>query len=79
MRENSAWGLEVGLYLAITFGITWSIAIVVLGFPHWFEAHFGVLGSGSPLFYVAVWAPNVAALVLTIARGGRPALADLTS
>ncbi|MGH8598138.1 MAG: CPBP family glutamic-type intramembrane protease [Gammaproteobacteria bacterium] len=73
------WRIEVALYLAITFGITWSIAVVVLGFPDWFVSRFGALSSTSPFFYVAVWAPNVAALTLTITRGGWPALKDLFS
>ncbi len=69
--------VEIALYLAITFGITWSIAVVVLGFPDWFAAHFGELTRTSPFFYAAVWAPNAAALVLTATRGGASAMKDL--
>jgi len=72
-RRNS----EIALYLAITFGITWSIAIIVLGFPDWFVAHFGQLTSSSPFFYAAMWAPNVAAITLTAAHGGWAGLKDL--
>ena len=71
--------LEISLYLAITFGITWSIAVVVLGFPDWFVAHFGELGPTSPFFYAAVWAPNVAAITLTATRGGWLAIRELLS
>ncbi len=49
----------------------------MLGFSSWFEAHFGELTATSPFFYAAVWAPNVAALVLTSLRGGAPAVRDL--
>jgi uncharacterized protein len=73
------WKAEVALFLAITFGITWAIAVMALGFSTWFEAHFGPLTSSSPFFYVAVWAPNIAALVLTGARGGGEAVKDLFS
>jgi len=73
------WKVEIALYLAITFAITWSIAVLVLGFPDWFEAHFGPLTSTSVFFYVAVWAPNVAAITLTSVRGGWPELKDLLS
>ncbi len=76
---RNGWKIEVGLFLAITFGITWSIATVVLGFPVWFEAHFGALTSSSPLFYAAVWAPNIAALILTSTRGRWRAVRDLFS
>lgn len=61
---------EVGLYLGLVFAITWGIAVAVLGFPVWFEAHFGALTNHSPLFYVAVWAPNFAAIALSLAFGG---------
>jgi membrane protease YdiL (CAAX protease family) len=71
------WATDVALFLAITFGITWSIAIAVLGFSSWFEAHFGALTATSPFFYAAVWAPNVAALALTALRGGGAAVRDL--
>lgn len=71
------WKVDVALFLAITFGITWAIAIMALGFSTWFEAHFGPLTSSSPFFYVAVWAPNIAALVLTSVRGGAEAVKDL--
>jgi membrane protease YdiL (CAAX protease family) len=77
--ERDAWKTEVALFLAITFGITWAIAVMALGFSAWFEAHFGPLSSSSPFFYVAVWAPNIAALVLTSARGGVAAVKDLFS
>lgn len=73
------WKIEVALFLAITFGITWSIAVLVLGFSAWFETHFGPLTSSSPFFYAAVWAPNIAALVLTSTRGGAAAVKDLFS
>ena len=77
--DREGWKTEVALFLAITFGITWSIAVLVLGFSTWFEAHFGALNSASPFFYAAVWAPNVAAITLTSARGGWPSLRDLLS
>ena len=70
---------EIWRFLAIAFGITWSIAVVVLGFPGWFTAHFGELSRTSPFFYAAVWAPNVAAITLSATRGGWPAVKDLFS
>ena len=76
---RDTWKVEVALFLAITFGITWSIAVLVLGFSVWFEAHFGALTSTSAFFYAAVWAPNVAAITLTSLRGGWPEVKDLLS
>lgn len=68
---------EVGLYLAIVFGVTWGLAVVVLGFPAWSTAHFGVLNASSPIFYAAVWAPDFAAVVLSLAFAGPRGLAQL--
>lgn len=73
-RQGNA---EITLYLCITFGITWSLAVVVLGFPDWFTAHFGKLNQSSAVFYLAVWAPNIAAVSLTVARGGWPGVKAL--
>ncbi len=79
LQRRSRDGVEVALYLAITFGVCWSIAGLVMAFPTWTNATFGPMNNRSPLFYAAVWSPNIAALTLTIARGGWPALRDLLS
>lgn len=72
-------GLEIALYLAVVFGVTWGIAALVLGSPAWFQAHFGPLTHASPAFYIAVWAPDAAAVALTVAFGGWPKLRTLLS
>lgn len=77
MQSKQSWRWDVGLYLAITFGITWSVAVAAIGFPDWFRATFGILSEHSPIFYAAVWAPNVAAIVLTLTRGKSGALTAL--
>jgi membrane protease YdiL (CAAX protease family) len=68
---------QVAWFLALTFAITWSIAVAVLGFPDWFERTFGPLSSGAPAFYLAVWAPNIVAVALTLRYSGGPGLTDL--
>jgi membrane protease YdiL (CAAX protease family) len=69
MKDNSQGGSrplkEIFVFLGLTFGITWSIAAVVIAFPVWFLEHFGELNPHAPAFYVAVWAPNIAAIVTT--------------
>jgi membrane protease YdiL (CAAX protease family) len=70
MQDRSTWRWDVGVYLAITFGITWSVAVAAIGFSSWFQARFGPLSAHAPAFYFAVWAPNIAAVVLTLTRGG---------
>lgn len=68
-RERHS-ALEIALYLAIVFGVTWGVAAVVLGAKPWFEARFGPLTGKSPAFYLAVWAPDLAAVTLSLAFGG---------
>lgn len=79
MVRGSSNGAEISAYLAIAFGITWGLAAAFLAFPDWMEAQFGPIGPTSPLFYIAVWAPNVAAVAVTLARGGWSAVRDLFS
>lgn len=69
--------IDIALYLAITFGITWTVAVMAIGFPAWFIATFGQLSDRSPMFYAAVWAPNVASILLTLSRGEKGAFARL--
>jgi len=68
---------DIALYLLLTFGLTWSVAVMAIGFPNWFTATFGPLSERAPMFYLAVWAPNIAALILTLTRGEPGALRDL--
>lgn len=74
VKDTSFDGPEVALYLAITFGLCWSLAGLAIAFPAWITAAFGPVDNQSLLFYVAVRSPNIAALTLTTARGGLPAL-----
>lgn len=70
---------DIALFLAITFGVTWAIGATATFFPDWFVARFGAFGGASPMFYIAVWTPSFAALILTVLRGGPGALRDLLS
>jgi membrane protease YdiL (CAAX protease family) len=45
--------------------------------PGWVTAHFGPFTSAAPLFYLAVWAPNIAALLVTLATLGWVGISDL--
>lgn len=58
---TAKWRGDIALYLAIAFGLTWSIAVMAIGFPAWFTATFGPLSERSPMFYAAVWAPTLRA------------------
>ena len=67
------------VFLALTFGITWSIAATAMLASDWFSAVFGGLNARAPMFYLAVWSPNIAALVVTLMIGGWSGIKDLLS
>jgi uncharacterized protein len=75
--DNKHNGIYV--FLVLTFGLTWSIAAAAILAPDWFNSHFGSLNNRSPMFYLAVWAPDIAAVVVTLATGGWLAIRDLFS
>jgi uncharacterized protein len=68
---------EIYVFVALTFGLTWAIGAAAMLAPDWFNMHFGPFNNRSPSFYLAVWAPDIAAVVITLATGGWSALRDL--
>ncbi len=65
------------IFLMLTFGITWSIAATAMLATDWFTAVFGGLNGRAPMFYLAVWAPNIAALAVTLVISGWSGITDL--
>jgi uncharacterized protein len=65
------------VFLALTFGLTWSIGAAVIFAPDWFSAVFGAFNTRAPMFYLAVWAPNIAALAVTLLISGWSGITDL--
>jgi len=61
-------------FLLITFGIAWGILGLYLFLPRWMPATFGDLSGQHPLFYVAVYAPAIAAFSVVGYHGGRHGL-----
>lgn len=64
-------------FLLLTFAISWGIGGAYLLFPKPLTAAFGPFGYATPAYYVAAWAPTLAALVLTLAEGGAGGLKAL--
>lgn len=73
------WLQHYGIYvfLVLTFGITWSIGATAMLAPDWFNLRFGPFNNRAPMFYLAVWAPNIAAVAITLSTGGWPGIRDL--
>jgi uncharacterized protein len=55
---------SLGAFFALTFGLTWGLAVLLILFPEQIEAIFGELGYTHPLFILAVYAPAFAAIFL---------------
>lgn len=61
-------------FLVLTFGIAWGILALYIGLPDLMAGTFGQLTGNHPLFFLAVYAPAIAALVLVGARQGAAGL-----
>ena len=57
-------------FLLITFGIAWGILGLYIGLPERMSAWFGQLTGDHPLFYLAVYAPAIAAFIIVARCGG---------
>ena len=67
----------ITVFLVLTFGLTWSIAATAILAADWFTAVFGGLNARAPMFYLAVWSPNIAAFVVTLMVSGWSGISDL--
>ncbi len=57
-------------FLAISFGLAWSILGLYVFGPQFMGAVFGPLTGNHPLFYLAVYAPAIAAFTIVAYNGG---------
>jgi len=70
----------VALYfLALTFLITWGVIGLYLLAPGRAAEWFGAISGSHPLFFLATWAPAIAAFVLVLAHGGTSGLRHFLS
>jgi len=60
--------------LLISFGIAWGILGLYIFLPELMEKAFGRLTGNHPLFFLAVYAPAIAAFTLVARNGGIPGL-----
>jgi len=57
-------------FVIITFAIAWGVFLLFIFFPDAVTAVFGEISGRNPLFYLAVWAPGIAAVVLVLRYAG---------
>ncbi len=62
------------LFLAITFGLTWGIATLLIVFPDQVESIFGELSMSNPLFILAVYSPGLAGIFMVWKMSGLKSL-----
>jgi membrane protease YdiL (CAAX protease family) len=51
-------------FLALTFGLTWGIAALLILFPDQIVAIFGEISNRNPLYILATWSPGIAGVLL---------------
>jgi membrane protease YdiL (CAAX protease family) len=66
-------------FFVLTFVITWGLGACYALFPTQLEALFGKISAANPLFYVAVYAPSLSALIVTAYTSGVSGLGELLS
>jgi hypothetical protein len=69
--------LELVVFFALTYGFTWTICCAYLFFPHFATGAFGTMKTGSPIYFVSVYAPSLSGILLTLCFGGLAALRQL--
>lgn len=57
-------------YLAVTFLITWALIGFYVVAPETAAATFGEISGSHPIFFLATWAPAIAALLVVFRHGG---------
>jgi len=57
-------------FFVLTFGITWGLAVILFAFPGFVRRLSGPMSASNPLFILAVWGPNLAAVIVTAAVSG---------
>jgi len=63
-------------FFALTFGLGWGIAAVMMIFMEQIEAIFGEMSGTNPVFILVVWSPAMAALALVWRHYGRHGVAQ---
>lgn len=61
---------SLGAFLLIAFGLAWGILALFIFLPDQMISPFGELTGQHPLFFLAVYAPAIAAFILDIYYGG---------
>lgn len=64
-------------FLALTFGLTWGLAAILMLFYDQVVAIFGEVNQSNPLYILAVYAPGIAGVLLVLRQAGLKGLVGL--
>ncbi len=70
MRTGPVPGRTLFAFFAIAFGLSWGIFAIGLSFTEAVVRIFGELNARNPLFFLAVYAPAIAAFILVLIHAG---------
>ena len=73
-RPRGIPSFSVGPFLAITFLIAWGVIGLYIALPEQAAAWLGKISGAHPLFFLATWAPAIAAFVVVLWHGGTTGL-----
>ncbi len=65
----------LGLFLAVTFLITWGVSGTYIVAPDTAAGTFGEISGAHPLFFLATWSPAIAAFAVIYLHGGLSGIA----
>ncbi|MEO0703448.1 MAG: CPBP family intramembrane glutamic endopeptidase [Pseudomonadota bacterium] len=66
-------------FLAVTFAITWGVIGSYVFWPEAMAARFGEISGAHPFFFLATWAPAIAAFIVVLIYGGLTGLRGFVS
>jgi hypothetical protein len=69
-KQNKISLKSITPFLIITFGLTWGILALYILLPDQMASAFGQLSGQHPLFYLAVYAPAIAAFIIITCKKG---------
>ena len=78
-REDFVPSVSLVAYVALTFALTWGVVGSYILWPEAMAARFGPISGSHPLFFVATWAPAIAAFAIVFHAGGLPGLGRFLS
>jgi len=73
-KSNTMTGRTLGPFLALSFGLTWGIAALLIFFNDQVVAIFGEISISNPLYILAVYSPGLAGVFLVWLHYGREGL-----